>query len=247
MRGDTRCLGNYLLTHDVPTDVPSVPSTAHRSRGRATRAGCAAAAVAALLAAGACASGSSANGSPVVISTPSSTSGYHGVTLDRPYTKPDVTFTDTSGRPFNLKTETREPVTLVYFGYTNCPDVCPTTLADITAALRRAPASVRDKVQLVFVTTDPARDTRQVMREWLDTFDSSYVGLTASMATIKKAADQLGVPLTGKEKLPSGGYDVGHGSQVIAFDATGRARLLWLAGTSVGDYRDDIVRLVRGT
>ncbi|MQA83477.1 MAG: SCO family protein [Streptosporangiales bacterium] len=153
--------------------------------------------------------------------------------------------TDSAGESFNLKTDTRARLTLVFFGYTHCPDVCPTTVADVTAALRRVPPEVRDQVQFIFITTDPARDTPEVLREYLDRFDDSHVGLTGSLATIEQVARRLGVPLTGKKKLPSGGYEVGHGSQVIAFGSDDRARMLWLGGTSVGDYQHDITKLVR--
>lgn len=185
------------------------------------------------------------SGSGVTINAPSPSTGYRGVVLEQPYTEPEVTLTDTSGKPFNFKTDTRAAVTLVFFGYTHCPDVCPTTVADVTAALRRVPPEVRDQVQFVFVTTDPDRDTPEVLREYLDRFDDSYIGLTGSLDTIKQAASHLGVALTGKQKLPSGGYEVGHGSQVIAFGDDGHARLMWLAGTSVGDYKHDITRLAR--
>ena len=192
-----------------------------------------------------CASG--ANQSGVTINAPSPSTGYRGFVLDGRYTEPDVTLTDTSGRSFNLETDTRKPITLVFFGYTHCPDVCPTTLADVTSALRRVPPDTRDKVQFVFVTTDPNRDTPEVLREYLGRFDDSYIGLTGSLDTIKQAARHLGVALTGTTKLPGGGYEVEHGSQVIAFGGDGRARLLWLEGTTVGDYKHDIARLARTT
>lgn len=189
-----------------------------------------------------CAAG---GGSGVTINAPSPSTGYRGVILDEPYTQPDVTLTDTSGNPFDLDADMRAPITLVFFGYTHCPDVCPTTIADVTAALRRVPPEVRDDVQFVVITTDPGRDTPEVLREYLDRFDDSYIGLTGQIDTIKQAARHLGVALTGKNKLPGGGYEVGHGSQVIVFGDDGRARLLWLAGTTVGDYKHDLTRLAR--
>lgn len=190
-----------------------------------------------------CAGGGGDSG--VTVSEPSASDGYRGVVLEQPYTEPDVTLTDTSGEPFEFEGDADAAVTLVFFGYTHCPDVCPTTVADVTAALRRVPPETQDKVQFVFITTDPDRDTPEVLRKYLDRFDDSYVGLTGSLDTIEQAASHLGVGLTGKQKLPSGGYEVGHGSQVIAFGEDGHARLIWLAGTSVGDYQHDITKLAR--
>lgn len=213
---------------------------------------CAAATAAALLAGGCASSAGSQqagdeNGSGVVISTPEDTSRYHG-TEEQRYRLPNVTLTSTSGKPYDLATDTNKPVTLVFFGYTNCPDICPVTVANITQAMRQMPESVRHKTQFVFVTSDPARDTPQRLREWLGRYNDSYVGLTGDMDKIKRAAKQLGVPLQGKQrKLPSGGYIVGHGSEVLAFGPDGKSKVMWTGSTSVGEYRSDITKLVHST
>ncbi len=202
--------------------------------------------VAALALTASCASASDGSGAPgVKVNAPSSTSGYHGTTLAKPYTLPAVTLTDERGEPFNLAKDTNKPLTLVFFGYTNCPDICPTTVAGLTQALRRVPPEVRQQVSFVFITTDPARDTSARLSEWLGRFDDSYTGLTGSLATIKKVASQLGVGMTGKKRLPSGGYEVGHGSQVIAFGTNNKARLVWTGGTAVAAYEQDITKLAK--
>lgn len=194
-----------------------------------------------------CAGASGGGDDPgVVISTPKDTSAYNGVE-ERRYELPDISLRAASGGTFNLAADTDEPVTMVFFGYTNCPDVCPTTTANIAQAVRQLPDPVREEVQFVFITSDPARDTPDVLRTWLDRFNDSYVGLTGDLGKIEKAAKRLGVPLSGKEKLPSGGYLVGHGSQVIAFGPDGQSRVMWTAGTPVGEYRADIAQLVRST
>jgi protein SCO1/2 len=195
--------------------------------------------VAALLLAG-CASGA-----PVRVSDPSD-SPYRGTPLSR-LPLPDVTLTDTAGRPFALRADTRRPVTVVFFGYTSCPDICPTTMADLALARRRLSASERERVSVVFVTTDPRRDTPRVVGAWLARFDPSFVGLTGPLPTIEKAAKALGVALTGEEKLPGGGYAVGHGSQVIAFGPDDDARVLWSGGTTVADYAHDLQLLTNST
>lgn len=165
--------------------------------------------------------------------------GFRGAYLDDPYHKPNVTLTDTAGQPFALATDMNKPVTLVVFVYSSCPDICPTVLADLAAALRRADPAVRARTDVLVITTDPARDTPSVLRDYLDRFDPSFVGLTGSLVDIKKAANALGVALE-VNRLPSGGYEIGHGAQVIGFGPDGTAHLVWMPGTPVGDLRHDI-------
>ncbi|QNE23322.1 SCO family protein [Kribbella qitaiheensis] len=164
--------------------------------------------------------------------------------MDRPYALPAKSLTDTDGNEFNLVTSTKKPVTLVFFGYTNCPDVCPTVMADVASALTKLDESVRKQVQLLFITTDPARDSGPVIRKYLDRFDPSFVGLTGSLASIKDIAKAVGVPVEGMQKLPSGGYEVGHGAQVIGFGANDKANVLWLSNAAIGDLAHDFGKLV---
>ena len=117
--------------------------------------------------------------------------GLRGATLDQPYSMPATTLTDTGGNPFNLVTSTKKPVTLVFFGYTNCPDVCPTTMADIHNALLKVPAAVQQRTYVVFVSTDVKRDTGPVLTQWLHNFDggvaATFVGLRGTQAQIDAA------------------------------------------------------------
>ena len=83
--------------------------------------------------------------------------------------KPDFTLTDTSGHPYDFRARTQGQLTLLFFGYTHCPDVCPITLATIAGALNNLPGHA---VTVVFVTTDPARDTTSRLRSWLDGYDT---------------------------------------------------------------------------
>lgn len=167
-----------------------------------------------------------------------------GATLNRPYALPAKSLTDTSGNEFNLVTSTKKPVTLVFFGYTNCPDVCPTVMADVASALTKLDESVRDQVQLLFITTDPSRDTGPVIRKYLDRFDPAFVGLTGSLDSIKDIAKAVGVPVEGMKKLPSGGYEVGHGAQVLGFGKNDKAGVLWLSNAAIGDLAHDFGKLV---
>jgi protein SCO1 len=180
-----------------------------------------------------------------VIRTPKSDpDGLRGATLDRPYVMPATSLTDTGGNEFNLVTSTKKPVTLVFFGYTNCPDVCNTVLADVASALTKLDDQTREQVQMLFITTDPARDDGPAIRKYLDRFDPSFVGLTGELPSIKAVAEKVGVPVEGMKKLPSGGYEVGHGAQVLGFGKDDKATVVWLSNAGIGDLAHDFGRLV---
>ena len=166
-----------------------------------------------------------------------------GSSLPEPYSMPDMSLTDTSGRPYNLVTTPSKPVTLLFFGYTHCPDVCITVLSDVALAMKRLAPADRDQIQFIFVTTDPARDTERAIRRYLDRFDPSFVGLTGPLPTIKRAATQVGVDIEGVEKLPSGGYEVGHSAQVIGFSRDSGV-VLWTPGTPIAALKHDFALLV---
>jgi protein SCO1/2 len=166
-----------------------------------------------------------------------------GSSLPEPYTMPEISLTDTSGRPYSLATTPSKPVTLLFFGYTHCPDVCIAVLSDVSLALQRLTPADRDQIQLVFVTTDPARDQEKQIRGYLDRFNPSFVGLTGPLSTIKRAAGDVGVDIQGMKKLPSGGYEVGHSAQVIGFSRDSGV-VLWTPGTPIGALKHDFALLV---
>ena len=166
-----------------------------------------------------------------------------GSSLPEPYSMPEVSLIDTSGRPYNLSTTPSKPVTLLFFGYTHCPDICIAVLSDVSLALQRLAPADRDQIQLVFVTTDPARDQEKEIRRYLDRFNPSFVGLTGPMSTIKRAASEVGVDIEGNKKLPSGGYEVGHSAQVIGFSRNSGV-VIWTPGTPVAALKHDFSLLV---
>ena len=157
-------------------------------------------------------------------------------------------FRASTGESATLGELQRGTLMLVYFGYTHCPDICPTTMADLGQALQQLPAQVQAHTQVVFITSDPARDSAPVMKAWLANFDPHlprpFIGLTASLTQIDKLAASIGVPLSPPVKQPNGTISVQHGAQTLAF-VNGKARVLWLAGTSVGDYAHDITVLAQ--
>ncbi|MEZ5089962.1 MAG: SCO family protein [Micropruina sp.] len=167
---------------------------------------------------------------------------YGGVELAQPYTMPDATLTDGDTRPFALRTGTDKPVVVVFFGYTHCPDICKTTLSDLASALNRVSPEARAKIQVLLITADPERDTPAVLKAYLERFDPSFIGLTADLDEIKKIGASMGVVVEGTTKTADGGYEVNHSTQVIAFDADRRGRLVWTQGTAIGAFKDDFER-----
>ncbi|MDQ3274116.1 MAG: SCO family protein [Actinomycetota bacterium] len=172
--------------------------------------------------------------------------GFAGLGVPEPYPMPSVSLTDTSGESFDLVDDTAQPVTLVFFGYTHCPDVCSLVMADVASAMTRLDEGTRDEVQMLFITTDPARDDEAVIRDYLDRFDPDFEGLTGPLPRIKAAAQPLGVLIEGTNRLPSGGYEVGHGSQVLGFGPDDTAQVVWTEGTPVADLVTDIEALAEG-
>lgn len=119
------------------------------------------------------------------------TGPYLGEPANPPTPRPTFTLTDTHGKPYNFGQRTSGRTTLLYFGYTRCPDICPATMADVGVALRKLPADVADKVTVVFVTTDPGHDSAAVIAKWLSNFSprthASWVGLRGTKAQIDLA------------------------------------------------------------
>jgi len=109
---------------------------------------------------------------------------------------------------------------LMYFGYTHCPDACPTTLSDIGAALDKLPAAARQKLVVLFVTVDPARDTPQVIGAYAKAFGPEFVGLTASQAAIT-AVEQSFRVYAARHELKGGDYAMDHSSIIYVMDPDG--------------------------
>ena len=184
------------------------------------------------------------------VSSPASTrvSGFAGVVQRPPLNRPTFTLTDTTGRPYDFAARTRGQLTLLYFGYTSCPIECPTTLATVASALRAMPATHRDKVRLVLVTTDPASDTGPVLRSYLDRFDPDFVGLTGTQAQVAHAEQVSSAQPSGKEKVAGdGSYLVAHTTWLYAYGTDDRARVVYGPDAAVADLRHDLPMLLAGT
>ncbi|MFJ3200383.1 SCO family protein [Streptomyces sp. NPDC086989] len=167
--------------------------------------------------------------------------------LDRPFDKPELVLTDTTGKPWNLREQTKGKPTLIYFGYTNCPDVCPLTMSNIAVAKKALPKADQDQLQVVFVTTDPERDTPDSLGAWLRAQDPSFTGLTGDFATIQAAARKLGIGIDPPKKEADGSIVSMHGAQVIAFSPkSDEGYLLYGEGTTVDNYTKDLPKIIKG-
>jgi protein SCO1/2 len=167
-----------------------------------------------------------------------------GAVLSEPYVVPDTPLTDTDGASYSLASSTDRRLTLVFFGYTHCPDICPAVMASLASAMTRLDDQDRDQVDVVFVTTDPARDTEQVLRNYLDHYDPGFLGLTGKLATIAALGKSLAIPVEHGAKLASGGYDVTHGTAVLGIDGNDQVPIVWTQGTSAAQFASDIHQLL---
>ncbi|MGY2082854.1 SCO family protein [Blastococcus sp. SYSU DS0539] len=179
-------------------------------------------------------------GAPAVAEGPDDR--YAGIDLRESFRKPTFTLTDTTGAPYDFKAATAGRPTLLFFGYTNCPDVCPTTMADVAVALRGLDPALVERMQVVFVTTDPATDTPEVLGEYLDRFDAdlatSFVGLTGDQDAIEQAQLSAGVELAEDEGRL-------HSTLLLLYGADNEARVAFNSGNTAADIAEDL-RLVAG-
>lgn len=192
--------------------------------------------------------------------------GYHGPEPDRQPARPSFTLTDTGGASYDFAARTGGTPTLLFFGYTSCPDECYTAMADITAALRMTTAALRDRTRVVFVTVDPERDVPDRLRSWLDRFSTSYVGLTGTQAEVDAAQQAVtGAVATRDGPIPTLagrpaehthapgtaththdyplGYGVSHSSVIFAYDASDRLPVSYPGGSSPSDIAADLPAL----
>jgi protein SCO1/2 len=166
---------------------------------------------------------------------------YRGGLVSPPLAKPEFILTDTSGARFDLRKQTEGYITLLFFGYANCPDMCPMQMYMVSRALKATPPELAKQFRVVFVTTDPDRDTPQALRIWLDHFDKSFIGLSGTQQEIDAA--QIAANLSPAKKTPerpNGGYAVGHAAFIFAYTRDNLAHLVYPVGLKVQDWTHDL-------
>lgn len=179
-----------------------------------------------------------------------------GSLLDPPFEKPDYTFTDFNGDPFPFREKTDGRLTVLFFGYTNCPDICPVFLNTIARAIEAIGSGPGSRPQVLFVGVDVKRDTLAVMKKYLGNIDPSFIGLSGSGATkaqieamivnalsdLKEAAPVIGEP------DDNGDYVVGHPAAAYVFSPDNQAhRRYRSADVRQQEWVRDLPRLDEGT
>jgi protein SCO1 len=167
----------------------------------------------------------------------------YGIAIDDPEPAVDFTLDSSLGKPVALS-DFRGKAVLLYFGYTTCPDVCPTTLADLRQ-MKIALGADRDKVQVLFVSVDPARDTAERMGAYLEYFDPTFVGITDTPERIEEIASRYGVFYEKRDGATAADYFVDHTSAVLAVDPEGYLKLMFPYGVTGDQMAGDVRLLIR--
>ena len=181
--------------------------------------------------------------------------GFHGTLIEPSLPRPALKLPTTSGESFDIGDRPDHEITVLFFGYTHCPDVCPTTMADLSLAYDTVDQEVRDQVEIVFVTEDPARDTPKALREWLDRFDPEITGLIGGNEATAAALTELYLPETAQVPAASDApahphdgddahqeYGIDHAGAVYVWGPGDRS-IVYTGGTTPEQYAEDLTEL----
>lgn len=155
----------------------------------------------------------------------------------------ELALTGHDGKPRSLA-DFRGKLVVLFFGYTHCPDICPTTLADVAAALKQL-GSDAARVQVLFVTVDPERDTPEILAKYVSAFDPSFLGLSGDAAVTQRAAKEFKIFYEKRPGGAPGSYTVDHSGQSYVFDAQGRLRLFVRHDRIAQDLPEDLRALLK--
>ena len=166
--------------------------------------------------------------------------GYHGIDLTGAIYAKDFRLTDPDGKERTLA-DFRGKAVLIFFGFTQCPDVCPTALAR-AVEVKRLLGAEGERLQVLFVTVDPERDTPPVLKAYTAAFEPSFIGLYGDMARTAHTAKDFKVYY---KKVPTGAsYTMDHTALSYVYDPQGRLRLALGHEQSAQDYADDLRKLL---
>lgn len=154
----------------------------------------------------------------------------------------DFSLTDHNGRPRALA-DFRGKAVAIFFGYTHCPDVCPTTLSDFAAAMRQL-GPLAGRVQVIFVTVDPERDTPELLQAFVPAFDPSFLGMYTDPASLRRLAKEFKVVYQKTAVKAPGDYLIDHSAGTYVYDPKGRLRLLIPYGSSSEAIAQDLKTLL---
>ncbi len=155
----------------------------------------------------------------------------------------ELSLTDHNGKAVTLA-DFKGKVVAVFFGFTHCPDVCPTTLLQYKAVRDELGPDLADNLQVLFVTVDPERDTKEVLAQYVPAFDPSFIGLYGSEDDIKKAAREFKVFFAKVPGTTEGTYSMDHTAASYVFDREGKVRLMVRHAASIDEITSDIRQLM---
>lgn len=168
-----------------------------------------------------------------------------GTSYDEPYpAAPDFSLTRSNGETFRLSDQ-RGRVVLLFFGYTACPDICPTTMAEMKQVLDRLSPDTLEHVQVVFVTVDPKRDTPERVQEYANHFSPSFIGLSGSEQDLAKIWADYGIYRMEVPGVSATGYTVDHTARVNLIDRNGNLRVSFGFDTPVDDMAHDLQLILK--
>ena len=168
---------------------------------------------------------------------------YQGSLIDPPAQAADFELMDQHGQDFRLS-EQQGQVVLIFFGYTNCPDVCPVTLSEFRQVKNQV-GDLADEVKFVYVTVDPQRDTPERIGTYLAGFDPGFIGLTGDSQTLQEVWEDYGVLVEKKETSSAAGYLIDHTARIYAIDKQGNWRLTFPFGMESDKIARDISHLIQ--
>lgn len=169
---------------------------------------------------------------------------YEGATIAPPKLLPDFHLMNSTGQPFRMS-QSEGKLSLIYFGYTNCPDVCPLTLWEVKKALADLEIDP-ERVQVIFITVDPERDTLEKLNQYVQAFSPQFIGLTGDDEKIRDVMALFGA-FAAREETPASalGYLVNHSASLYLIDAQRRLRLQYPFGFEADDLRSDLLHLLQ--
>lgn len=174
-------------------------------------------------------------------STGSNSSSFVGTDITGAEFGKPLSLTDHTGKLRNMADFTGKVVVL-FFGYTHCPDVCPTTMSDLKQTMKLL-GDKSDQVQVLFVTVDPERDTQEVLAQFVPHFDKRFIGLRGSLQEVAENMGSYKI-FASKVKVDGGNYTVDHSAGLYVFDQTGKARIYMNYGQKPADIAHDIQLLL---
>jgi protein SCO1/2 len=169
---------------------------------------------------------------------------FNGTSYNEPYPiAPQIELTKLNGETFRLSDQ-KGKIVLLFFGYTSCPDVCPTTLAELNAVMGDL-GNKAESVEVVFVSVDPERDTPEKIQKYVEHFNPGFVGLSGSVEELQNIWTNYGVYREKAESDSALGYIVNHTARTYLIDVDGNLRLSYGFQTPVKDIVSDIKTLLK--